>query len=117
MTKLKLLGAAAILATALATPAMSQEATQEPGMIGFNYPNSNYLRGGYGVRTPSPYDNSYYHEGYYGPRVYGPRVYGPRAYYGPGPAGVVAGAVGMAGAIAGAPYVDSYAYYDGPGYW
>ena len=43
MTKLTLLGAAAILATALATPAMSQEATQEPGMIGFNYPNSNYL--------------------------------------------------------------------------
>ena len=40
MTKLTLLGAAAILATALATPAMSQEATQEPGMIGFNYPNS-----------------------------------------------------------------------------
>jgi len=53
MTKLTLLGAAAILATALATPAMSQEATQEPGMIGFTYPNSNYLRGGYGVRTPS----------------------------------------------------------------
>ena len=121
MTKLKLLGAAAILATALATPAMSQEATQEPGMIGFNYPNSNYLRGGYGVRTPSPYDNSYYHEGYYGPRVYGPRVYGPRAYYRPGPvglaAGAAAGAVGTAAAIAGAPYVDSYAYYDGPGYW
>ncbi|WP_157088679.1 hypothetical protein [Bradyrhizobium jicamae] len=122
MTKLKLLGAAAILATALATPAMSQEATQEPGMIGFNYPNSNYLRGGYGVRLPSPYDNSYYYGDYgppvYGPRVYGPRVYGPRAYYGPGPVGVAAGvAVGTAAAIAGAPYVDSYAYYDGPGYW
>ena len=108
MTKLTLLGAAAILATALATPAMSQEATQEPGMIGFTYPNSNYLRGGYGVRTPSRYDYSYY-----GPRVH----YG----YGPGPvglaAGVVAGAVGTAAAIAGAPYVDSYAYYDEPGYW
>ena len=76
MTKLTLLGAAAILATALATPAMSQEATQEPGMIGFNYPNSNYLRGGYGVRTPSRYDHSYYYGGY-----------GPRAYYGPGPVG------------------------------
>jgi hypothetical protein len=112
MTKLTLLGVAAILATALATPAMSQEATQEPGMIGFNYPNSNYLRGGYGVRTPSRYDHSYY-----GPRGY----YGPRAYYGPGPvglaAGVAAGAVGTAAAIAGAPYADSYAYYDGPGYW
>ena len=113
MTKLTLLGAAAILATALATPAMSQEATQEPGMIGFTYPNSNYLRGGYGVRTPSRYDYSYY-----GPRGY----YGPRVYYGPGPvglaAGVAAGAIGTAAAIAGAPYVDSYAYYgDDPGYW
>jgi hypothetical protein len=117
MTSVKLLGAAAILAMGLATPAMAQEATQEPGMIGFAYPNSNYLRGGYGVRTPSPYDRSYYHEGYYGPHVY----YGPRAYYRPGPvglaAGVAAGAIGTAAAIAGAPYVDSYAYYGGPGYW
>ena len=113
MTKLTLLGAAAILAFGFATPAMSQEATQEPGMIGFSYPNSNYLRGGYGVRTPSRYDYSYY-----GPHVY----YGPRVHYGPGPvglaAGVAAGAIGTAAAIAGAPYVDSYAYYgDEPGYW
>jgi hypothetical protein len=109
MTKLTVLGATAILATAtaLATPAMSQEATQEPGMIGFTYPNSDYLRGGYGVRLPSRYDYSYYH-GYYGPRV----------YYRPGPVGLAAGvAVGTAGVIAGPPYVDSYAYYDGPGYW
>ena len=42
MTKLKLLGAAAVLLTALATPVLAQEATQEPGAIGFNYPNSNY---------------------------------------------------------------------------
>ena len=104
MTKLTLLGAAAILATALATPAMSQEATQEPGMIGFNYPNSDYLRGGYGVRLPSRYDHSYY-----GPRVYyGPRLL--RSGYVGGPVGVAAGVVGAAGAIAGAPYVDSYAY-------
>jgi hypothetical protein len=107
MTKLTLLGAAAILATALATPVMAQEATQEPGMIGFNYPNSDYLRGGYGVRLPSRHDHSYYHGGY-----------GPRVYYGLGPVGLAAGvAVGTAAAIAGAPYADSYAYYDGPGYW
>ena len=116
MMKLTLLGAAAILATALATPAMSQEATQEPGMIGFTYPNSNYLRGGYGVRLPSRYDHSYY-----GPRAY----YGP-GYYRPGyvggpvglAAGVAAGVIGTAGAIATAPFADSYAYYgDEPGYW
>ena len=108
MRKLTLLGAAAVVAASLASPAMAQEATQEPGMIGFNYPNSNYLRGGYGVRTPSRYDHSYY-----GPRGY----YGPGAYYGPGPVGLAAGvAVGTAAAIAGVPYVHSYAYYDGPGY-
>lgn len=106
MTKLTLLGAAAILATALATPSMAQEATQEPGMIGFNYPNSDYLRGGYGVRTPSRHDYSYY--GYER----------PRAYYGPGPVGFAAGvAAGTAAAIAGAAYRDSYGYYEGPGYW
>jgi hypothetical protein len=120
MTKLTLLGAAAILATALASPAMSQEATQEPGMIGFNYPNSNYLRGGYGVRTPSRYDYSYY-RGNYGPRAYyGPRYYGPGYVGGPVglAAGVAAGVIGTAGAIATAPYADSYAYYgDEPGYW
>jgi hypothetical protein len=108
MNRMILLGTAAIVAVGLATPAMSQEATQEPGMIGFNYPNSDYLRGGYGVRTPSRHDRSYY--GYYG----------PRQYYGPGPAGiaagVAAGAIGTAAAIAGAPYTDSYAYY-GPDYY
>jgi hypothetical protein len=90
MMKLKLLGAAAILSTALATPLMAQETTQEPGMIGFNYPNSNYLRGGYGVHTPN-----------YGYR-YGSAYYGPRVYYG-GPVAVV-------------PY-GSYAYDEDPGYW
>jgi hypothetical protein len=92
---------------------VSQVATQEPGLIGLNYPNSNSLLVVLGVRPPSRYDYSYY-----GPQ-YGPRYYGPR-YYGPGPvglaAGVAAGALGTAAAIAGAPYVDSYAYYEGPAY-
>ena len=105
MTKLTLLGAAAILATALATPAMAQEATQEPGMIGFNYPNSDYLRGGYGVRTPSRHDHSYY--------LAATGLALLRARPGRVAAGV---AVGTAAAIAGAPY-DSYGYYEGPGYW
>lgn len=116
--KLTMLGAAAVLATALATPAMSQEATQEPGMIGFNYPNSNYLRGGYGVRLPN---RSYHYRHVYAPRAYyGPGYYGP-VYVG-GPVGLAAGAaagvIGTAGAIAAAPFADSYAYYgDDPGYW
>jgi hypothetical protein len=73
MRNLKLLGAAAILSTALATPLMAQEATQEPGMVGFNYPNSHYLRGGYGVHLPTP--------GYrYGPAYYGRYAAAPYAY-------------------------------------
>ena len=65
MMKLKLLGAAAILSTALVTPLMAQEATQEPGMIGLNYPNSDYLRGGYGVRLPNQWERHSF--GYYAP--------------------------------------------------
>src|SRR5580693_10656555 len=70
LSTLKLLGAAAVLSTALASPVLAQEATQEPGMIGFNYPNSNYLTGGYGVRLP-------YNTGRY------PRLRGDFAYVGP----------------------------------
>jgi hypothetical protein len=99
MRKLVLLGAAAVSAV-LATPVMAQEATQEPGMIGFNYPNSRYLTGGYGVRTP-------YNSGRY-PRM----PYYRHVYYEPGPVGVV---VGTAAAIAAAPFIpveESYAYYE-----
>jgi hypothetical protein len=104
MKKLILSGAATILSIALATPLMAQEATQEPGMIGFNYPNSRYLTGGYGVRLP-PNSGRY-------PHMFYPRVYVE------GPVGVPAAVVG--GAIAAAPFegYDSYAYYrDEPGYW
>ena len=103
MKKLALLSAAATVSAVLATPVMAQEATQEPGMIGFNYPNSRYLTGGYGVRTP-------YNTGRY-PRL----PYYRHVYYEPGPVGVVGGVVGTAAAIAAAPFVpveDSYAYYE-----
>ena len=77
MMKPALLGAAAMLAAAVATPAMAQEATQEPGMIGYTYPNSHYLTGGYGVRTP-------YNTGRY-PRLRGDYTYvGPGYYVAPG---------------------------------
>ncbi len=70
-------------------------------MIGFNYPNSHYLTGGYGVRMP-------YNSGRY-PRM----SYDRRVYYEPGPLGfageVVGGAVGMATAPL-VRYDDSYAY-------
>jgi hypothetical protein len=69
MRNLKILSAAAILSTATAAPLMAQEATQEPGMIGFNYPNTDYTNGGFGARTPS-YGYRWYGQAYAGPRIY-----------------------------------------------
>jgi hypothetical protein len=52
----------------LATPAMAQVVYREPGVIGFNYPNSAYVTGGYGATTTAP---GYY----YGSRFHpAPRV-------------------------------------------
>ncbi|WP_051334732.1 hypothetical protein [Bradyrhizobium sp. Ai1a-2] len=118
MKKLALLGAAAVLTTTFASPLMAQGVTQEPGSIGFNYPNSRYVTGSYGVGTPYntgryPRMGYHYRQVYYGP------VY-QRPYYGPGPgevaAGVVGGAIGTAAAIAAAPFepYDSYDYYYDP---
>jgi hypothetical protein len=97
MTKTRLLSAAAFAVAMLATPAIAQEATQEPGVMGYNYPNSAYLRGGYG-HSFKPRPSDYYYgyagrwpslrtapEGYYGGPAYygGPSYYGgPYAYYG-----------------------------------
>jgi len=103
MIKLKLLGAAALLFTALATPSMAQEATQEPGMIGFNYPNSAYLRGGYGVRLPNQWERQSF--GYYAPRAYSPG-------YNAGPVVVDGVAAGVIATAPASPY-DSYGYYNG----
>jgi hypothetical protein len=115
MKKLALLGAAAVLSTVLAAPLMAQEATQEPGMIGFNYPNSNYLTGGYGVRMP--YNSGRYPRmPYYRHVYYEPGYRDRHVYYEPGPLGwadgVVGGAVGTAAAIATLPFApyDAYAY-------
>ena len=64
MTGLKLLGAAAILSSALAVSAAAQEAVQEPGTLGQNHPFVDYLTGGYGVHGTSrgqygSYDGDY----------------------------------------------------------
>ena len=74
MMNYKKLSLGLVAATMLAaTPAMAQEINQEPGAMGFYYPNSRYLTGGYGVRaTPGPgyyYGNRYYNGYYPGPRV------------------------------------------------
>ncbi len=64
MTGLKLLGAAAILSSALAVSAAAQEAVQEPGSLGQAHPFADYLTGGYGVHGTSrgqygSYDGDY----------------------------------------------------------
>jgi hypothetical protein len=93
MTRMKLLSAGLLSVAMLATPAMAQEATQEPGVMGYNYPNSAYLRGGYG-HSFKPRPSDYYYgyaqrwpslrtapEGYYGGAYYGGSYYG--GGYGP----------------------------------
>jgi hypothetical protein len=98
MTKLKLLGAAAILvagmATPVITPVLAQEAVSEPAAYAQSHPYANVYYDGYG---------------------YG---YGrPGFWPGDVAADVVVGAVGTADAIATAPfrgarpYGDTYAYY------
>ena len=79
----------------LATPAMAQEATQEPGVMGYNYPNTDYLRGGYGHRL-SPRPQDYY---------YGFADRRPSLRVAP-PAPVVT--------PYGYGFGNSYGYYDGP---
>jgi hypothetical protein len=112
MTKLNILHAGFIAAAMLITPAMAQEATQEPGAMGQHYPNSDYLTGGYGARaTPRP--GYYFRRDHYG-YGYGPIVYGPAGLA----AGVVGGAIGAADAIVIVPFDrrGSYTYYGGPEY-
>jgi len=99
MTKTTLLSAGLLSVAMFATPAMAQEATQEPGVMGYNYPNTAYLRGGYGHRlTPRPQD---YYYGYAGRR--------------PGlavaPPALVVTPYGYGGSYG---YYNSYGYYDGP---
>ena len=79
---LRILSAGFIAATAmLATPAMAGwEATQEPGVVGFNYPDSHYLTGGYGARS-TPGLRFYYRHGFApGAAVDAPVA--PYGYYG-----------------------------------
>jgi len=92
MTRLTLLGATALLAAAVATPAMAQTYIQEPGVYTQSYPRT---------YPSNDYDYRYRRSGFWPGEV---------------AADVVAGAVGTAGAIATAPFRDSYAYYNGPAY-
>ena len=96
--KTTFLSAGLLSVAMLATPAMAQEATQEPGVMGYNYPNTAYLRGGYGHRlSPRPQD-------YYG-------YAGRRPGLAVAPPALVVPPYGYGGSYG---YYNSYGYYDGP---
>ena len=114
MTKSGILIAAAILASALASPAMAQQVIYNPGYCAQFYPNANCQNRGPG----SPYDPGYYQNQTYRDGVYRGRAWrdsynrwdGNDGFW-PGEvaAGVVGGAVGSAAAIATTP-IGSEAY-------
>jgi hypothetical protein len=97
MNKTSLIFAAGLVSIAMLinTTTARAEATQEPGVMGFYYPSTPYLLGGYGHKfSPFP---SYYYEprgykpvgdyGFYGPMTNAdPVTVGPRwgySYYSP----------------------------------
>ena len=86
MTKSTLVGAAAILAALIATPALAQSAMQEPGAYAQHHPWAN------------DYDYRYGRTGFWPGDV---------------AAGIVGGAIGTADAIVSAPFRGGDAYYDG----
>jgi len=112
MTQLKILGAAALLASALATPAMAQQMVNGPARCSNVDMNGNCrtIRPGYAA------DASYHRRAYRQDRDWQDRGWNDSYNrYDPGPfapvdaaadvaAGVVGGAVGTAAAIATAPF-------------
>jgi hypothetical protein len=136
MTRSGIFAAAAILASALASPAMAQEVIYNPGYCAQFYPNANCQNRGPG----SPYTGSYQRQAYRD-QAYRDRAsqgstwqnstwqnsynrFDDNSGFGPGDvaAGVVGGAVGTAAAIATSPVGgDEYARRSGfvciPGTW
>ena len=127
MTRSGILAAAAILASALASPAMAQQVISNPGYCAQFYPNANCQNRGPG----SPYYGSSYPRQTYRDQAHQDRIWrdsynrqDDNSGFWPGDvaAGVVGGAVGMAAAIATAPLGgEEYARRNGfvciPGSW
>jgi hypothetical protein len=103
MTRFKILGAAAILVSTLASPALAQEVITNPGRCSQFYPNANCQNLGPG----NPYTGGYQHQAYRqtGGWQNSYNRWDGRDPFWPGDvaAGVVGGAVGTAAAIATAP--------------
>jgi hypothetical protein len=118
MTKLGLLGAAAVLSTALASPLMAQQVITNPGRCAQYYPNANCQNYGPG----NSHTDSYRHHAAY--RNSYNRWDGRDTGFWPGDvaAGVVGGAVGTAAAIATTPiggtaYARDNGFVCQPGTW
>jgi hypothetical protein len=136
MTKSAILAAAAVLASALATPAMAQQVIYNPGYCAQFYPNANCQNLGPGNPYTGGYQQQTYGDQVYGRQVYRDQAYQDRAWQGsynrwdgnsgfwPGnvAAGTAAAAAGTAAAI-GYPQIgtEDYARRNGfvctPGTW
>ena len=118
MIKSKMLAAAALLASALASPAMAQEVVYNPGYCAQFYPNANCQNRGPGSPYTGSYQRQVYRDGAYQDRPWRGsynRWDGNDGFW-PGEvaAGVVGGAVGTAAAITTSPiYGDEYARRNG----
>jgi len=127
MTKLGLIGAAVILSSALAGPALAQEVIYNPGYCAQFYPNANCQNKGPGNPYTGSYQrqNAYRHNGQWHDsynRWDGDRRSDSGFWPGDVAAGVVGGAVGTAAGIVAAPIGgDAYARQNGfvctPGTW
>ena len=124
MTRLKILGAAAILASALASPAMAQQVIYNPGYCAQFYPNANCQNLGPGNPYTGDYQRQVYRDQANRQQAYQQNGNWQNSYnrwdgrdsFWPGDvaAGVVGGAVGTAAAIANAPIGgDEYARRNG----
>ena len=125
MTKSKILAAAAILASALASPAMAQQVIYNPGYCAQFYPNANCQNRGPG----SPYYGGSYQRQAYPDQAYRDPVWrdsynrwDDNGGFWPGDvaAGVVGGAVGTAAAtapIGGDEYARRNGFVCTPGTW
>jgi len=90
MTKAKIFATAAILASALAGPAMAQEVIYNPGYCAQFYPNANCQNRGPG----SPYDRSSYQRQTYRDGAYQDRAWRDSNNRWDGPGDLAAGVVG-----------------------
>ena len=108
MTRFKILGATAILASALASPAMAQQVISNPGYCAQFYPNANCQNTGPGNPYTGRYQRQVYRDQAYRQNGTWQNSYNRwdrRDSFWPGDvaAGVVGSAAGTAAAIAAAP--------------